>query len=171
MAKKTNENTKSVSEAVEEVVEVVEERVASDGWALIDYARKVFHASLGLAVVAQEEVGNFVGDTENRVNKLFEDTEGFINKLIEKGAIAEKDGRNLISELSEKRKQQIEETSQKVSKMDERIERFMNRMNIPTRRDMDELSTKIGSLSRKVDQLKKATKDAAEAQTRNGVAV
>lgn len=171
MAKKAASKVEEVTEKVEEVVAVVEETVAEESRSLIEYARTVFHASLGLAVMVQEEMGNFVGDTENRVNKLYEDIETFVNKLVDKGAIAEKDGRSLLNELMDKRKSQVEEATKKVSKLDTRIEKLMGRMNIPTRTDLDDLSKKIGSLSRKVDQLKKATQEAAEAQQRNGVAV
>ena len=49
-------------------------------------ARKVLLASIGAAALAQDEV------------------EDFINRLIERGEIAEKDGRCLMHEVMEKRK-------------------------------------------------------------------
>ena len=77
-----------------------------------------------------------------------EEAETFINKLIEKGEIAEKEGRDLTKDLREKRRQRMHEH------LDNRVAEIVERMKIPTKADMDQLREKIAELSKKVDSLK-----------------
>jgi poly(hydroxyalkanoate) granule-associated protein len=97
---------------------------------LAELIRKVMLAGIGAAALAQEEA------------------EAFIHKLIEKGELAEKDGRDLMKDLREKRRKKAEE------EIDKRITVLIERMNIPTKSDIETLSQKINDLSKKVDHLK-----------------
>ena len=72
----------------------------------------------------------------------------FIHKLIEKGELAEKDGRVLVKDLREKRMQKAED------EIDKRVTSLIERMKIPTKGDIDALSEKIAEISTKVDGLK-----------------
>ncbi len=101
---------------------------------MFDMARKVLLASIGAVALAQDEVENFV------------------NKLVERGEVAEQDGRKLVREIMEKRRKQAEQAE---TEMDKRMEEMLNRMNVPTKADIDALSAKISALSKKVDELKK----------------
>jgi polyhydroxyalkanoate synthesis regulator phasin len=102
---------------------------------LFDAARKVVLASIGAVALAQEEI------------------EDFINKLVERGEIAEKDGKKLMREVMDKRKKGAEKAEDEVSK---RVETILDQMNVPTKADIDALGDKISALSKKVDELKKA---------------
>lgn len=155
----------------EEEITITEESAESRAAALLDAVRKVFLASIGAAKAAQEEVTGLVTDTENYINKVVEESETFVNKLIDKGAIAESDGRQLISDMMEKRKSAVEESREKAqSGVDRRIEDVLSRFNVPTKTDLDELSKKIGQLNRKVDNLKKVQEKAlAEEAATNAV--
>ena len=102
---------------------------------LFDAARKVVLASIGAVALAQEEI------------------EDFINKLVERGEIAEKDGKKLMHEVMDKRKKDAEKAEDEVSK---RVETILDQMNVPTKADIDALGDKISALSTKVDELKKA---------------
>lgn len=97
---------------------------------MAELLRKVMLAGIGAAVLAQEEA------------------ESFIHKLIEKGELAEKDGRILMKDLREKRMQKTEE------QLDKRISAIIERMKIPTKSDIETLSKKITELSKKVDKFK-----------------
>jgi polyhydroxyalkanoate synthesis regulator phasin len=97
---------------------------------MAELLRKVMLAGIGAAALAQEEA------------------ESFIHKLIEKGELAEKDGRVLMKDLREKRKQKAEE------EIDKRVASLIERMKIPTKGDIDALSEKIAEISKKVDDLK-----------------
>lgn len=105
----------------------------------VDAARNVLLASIGAVVVAQEEI------------------ELFVNKLVERGEIAEKDGRVLVKDLMARRKEKSEQTRTELGdEFDKRVEDVLHRLNIPSKRDIDALSKKINALSRKVDELNKA---------------
>lgn len=123
-------------------VNVVEEEVADkEPNPFVETTRKVLLAGVGAVALAQDEA------------------EAFVNRLVERGEIAEKEGRQLIKDMVEKRKKKAEDTVEKSEhQLDERVERILQRMNIPTRNDINALSRQITALSKKVDELKKAQK-------------
>ena len=102
--------------------------------ALYEALRKVLLAGIGVVAIAQEEIDDLV------------------EKLVERGEIAEKDGKKLIHEINEKRKNQSKKAEDQVSK---RIEDALDRMNVPRKSDIDALGEKITVLTAKVDELKK----------------
>ena len=101
---------------------------------LFDLARRVLLAGIGAMALAQDEV------------------EEFVNKLVERGEIAEKDGKQLLRELLERRKLRAGEVENQFSK---RVAEILDRMNVPTRSDIEALGDKIAALSQKLDELKK----------------
>jgi polyhydroxyalkanoate synthesis regulator phasin len=121
-----------MAKKVEVVVEATGEE--AERGPLYDVTRKVVLASIGAVALAQEEL------------------EQFISKLVERGEIAERDGKKLVSEAMDKRKQ---ETKKAESELDKRMEELLARMNVPSKSDIDALSAKITALTKKVDELKK----------------
>lgn len=121
-------------------VTVIEEDVEEkDSYAFVDMTRKILLAGVGAMALAQEEA------------------EAFINKLVERGELAEKEGRQLVKDMVERRKQKMEEVAEDAeSDLDLRVERVLQRMNIPTRNDINSLSHQIQILTRKVDELKES---------------
>jgi poly(hydroxyalkanoate) granule-associated protein len=115
-------------------VKVEEAPQAAERNPLFDAARKVLLASIGAVALAQEEV------------------EEFVNRLVERGEIAEKDGKKLIRETMEKRRKQTQKAEEQ---MDRRLKDILDRMNVPTKSDIDALSAKITALTKKVEELKK----------------
>lgn len=101
---------------------------------LVEMVRKLMLATLGAAVIAQEEI------------------EALINKLVERGEIAEKDGKKLMHEMMDKRKTKTADVTEELNK---NINDVLQRMNIPTKADIDALGQKIAGLSKKIDELKK----------------
>ena len=120
---------KKAEKVAEEAIEEMEHHP------LLDSVRKVLLASIGAVALAQDEV------------------EDFVNKLIERGEIAEQDGKKLVGEMMEKRKR---ETKKAEDEMDKRVSELLERMNVPTKSDIDALSAKITALTKKVDELKKS---------------
>ena len=102
---------------------------------LLEALRKVLLAGIGAVALAQEEA------------------EDLVNKLVERGEIAEQDGRKLMKDLRERRKKTTEKAE---DELDKRVEELLTRMNVPTKTDLEALSTKITALTRKVEELKKA---------------
>ncbi len=101
---------------------------------MLESVHKVLLASIGAVGLAQDEI------------------EDFVDRLVERGEIAEKDGKKLVHDLMERRKK---ETDRAEKQVDKRIEELLNRMNVPTKTDIDALGAKIAALSHKVDELKK----------------
>jgi polyhydroxyalkanoate synthesis regulator phasin len=107
-------------------VEETEERSA-----LYGAVRKVLLAGMGAVALAQEEADDL------------------LNKLVERGEIAEKDASKLMKEIMDKRRRSRKDGLEK------RIEVILDRMNVPTKADIEALGDKITALSHKVDELKK----------------
>ena len=101
---------------------------------LMACGRKAMLATIGAISLAQEEL------------------DVFTDKLVERGEIAEQDGKRLMSEMLERRKKDAKKAE---GELDKRTEDLLNRMNVPTKADIDALSAKITTLSKKVDELKK----------------
>lgn len=102
---------------------------------LLEVARKVLLAGIGAFALAQEEI------------------EEFVQRLVERGEIAEKDGKKLVREVVDRRKKTTEKAEDEINK---RIESVLERMNVPSKADIDALSDKIAALTKKIDELKKA---------------
>lgn len=115
--------------------EVVEEPQEKSQHQMMELLRRMFLATIGAAVIAQEEI------------------EALVNKLVERGEIAEKDGKKLINEMMDKRKTKTADVNAEINK---NVESVLTRMNIPSKADVDALGQKINALSKKVDELKKA---------------
>ncbi len=101
---------------------------------IMETARKILLASIGAVALAQDEI------------------EDFVNRLVERGALAEEEGKKLIRETKEKRKEQVQKAREEVNK---RIEELLVRLNVPTKADIEALSEKIAALSNKVDEMMK----------------
>jgi poly(hydroxyalkanoate) granule-associated protein len=102
---------------------------------LMETVRKIMLAGVGAVALAQDEI------------------EELVNKFVERGEIAEKDGRKLVRELRDRRKKEADKAEDEVAK---RVEDILARMNVPTKADIEALGEKISALSKKVDDLKKA---------------
>jgi poly(hydroxyalkanoate) granule-associated protein len=118
----------------EEVVVEVEEVEEAQYKRLMAFGRKVMLATIGAISLAQEEI------------------EALTDKFVERGEIAEQDGKKLMSEMLDRRKKDAKRAEEE---LDKRTEELLNRMNVPSKADIDALSAKITGLSKKVDELKK----------------
>lgn len=113
----------------------VQEEVVVEEPSLLESLRRVLLASVGAVALTFEEVGDLV------------------DKLVERGEIAEQEGKKLIHEIKDKRKKKTDEAEDMAAT---RMREMMDKMDIPTKSDIDDLSAKIATLSKKVDELKKA---------------
>lgn len=148
--------------AVAEAVEIVEngfedlaangdkmaETIKQDITGMAAAVRRVLMAGVGVVALTKDEIEDFVG------------------KLIERGEIAEQDGRRLVTEVLHRRRDKTEEVMEKMqdetekqvaraeSMLDQRIEGILGRLNVPSKGDIDMLSEKISLLAEKVDALR-----------------
>ena len=111
------------------------EEPIEEGKSLTEMARKVMLATIGAVALAQEEA------------------EAFIKKLIERGEIAEQDGRKMMNDLKEKRKAKTQEAE---DELEERVSQILERTGVPTKSDIDALGDKISALTEKIEELKAA---------------
>jgi poly(hydroxyalkanoate) granule-associated protein len=101
---------------------------------LYEASRRVLLASIGVIALAQDEI------------------EDFVEKLVERGEIAEKDGKKLMREVIDKRKKDVSKAEDELNK---RINEVVARIDAPTKADIDALGDQINVLSDKVDALAK----------------
>ena len=121
-------------------------------------ARRALLASLGAVALSLEE-GN-----------------QFIDKLIERGEVAESDVYKMVNDLRAKGRVDEEASRQARRSMAEKaslafedsVEVILNRLNVPSRSDIEELSHKITQLTEKIQALKKQS--GGEDSHRNGSA-
>lgn len=105
--------------------------------------RKALLASLGGVVLTADEAG-----------ELF-------TRLVERGEIAETDAQKIVADLRNQGRKREEEASvarEEISKkaglaLEDSVETILNRLNVPNKAEIEELSRKIGLLNEKVSTL------------------
>jgi polyhydroxyalkanoate synthesis regulator phasin len=102
---------------------------------LFESSRRVLLAGIGAIALAQDEI------------------EDFVDKLVDRGELAEKDGKKLLHEVMEKRKKRPHFGEEEMHK---RARAMLERLNVPTKSDIETLSEKIAALTKKVDELHKS---------------
>ena len=127
--------------------EVAEEAKASSV-PMVAMVRKVLQAGVGAFALSVDEV------------------EEFVARLVERGEIAEQDGRKLISDVLARRRTDAEVATEKVqehterqwsraeSMLDQQIDNILARLNVPSKSDIEALSSKVSELAEKVDALR-----------------
>ncbi len=83
-----------------------------------------------------------------KINELVDD-------LVTKGELSESEASKLIKECSDKICKSTEDINKGISDL---IDKTLEKMNIPTRDEVDELTRKVKSLSTKVRKLEEAAK-------------
>ncbi|MFQ5611739.1 MAG: phasin family protein [Anaerolineae bacterium] len=124
-----------VKEAASGVKETARKAASEmEGSPMLEAAHKVLLAGIGAVALAQDEI------------------EDFVDKLIERGEIAEKDGRKMLKDVLERRRKQAKKAEGRVEK---RLEELLGRMNVPSKADIDALEARVAELTKKVEELKK----------------
>jgi poly(hydroxyalkanoate) granule-associated protein len=126
-----------MAEEVEVTVKEVEDAASKAGSTLVEGLRKLLLASIGVIAMTRDEI------------------EAFVNKLVERGELAQKDGEKLLKELRTRVREGRPQVQNVGERVEQGIEDFLNRLNIPSKHDIDELSAKIAQLSARVDELRK----------------
>lgn len=104
---------------------------------MFDSVRRIMLASLGAVALTRDEAENFV------------------NKLVDRGELAQKDAERLIGEMRTKLRQKRPTADQVEERVEQGVEQFLNRLNIPSKRDIDDLTTKIAQLTARVEELRR----------------
>ncbi len=78
-----------------------------------------------------------------------------VEELVKKGELSKSEGARLVKECTEKVTKSGEDISKSVSEL---ISKTLEKMNIPTRSEVEELKKKVKSLSSKVKKLEETSK-------------
>jgi len=88
-----------------------------------------------------------------------DETEQLVAKLVERGELAQKDAEKLLRDVRSRLRQSrpdVQEQAEKVTiRAQQGMEDFLNRLNIPSKRDIDDLSAKVAQLAARVEELRK----------------
>jgi poly(hydroxyalkanoate) granule-associated protein len=130
-----------MTEEVEVKVREVVENGKEAGSSFIDLLRKMMLAGVGAVAMSRDE------------------TEQFVNKLVERGELAQKDAEKLLRDVQSRlrhNRPDVQEQAEKVTaRAQQGMEDFLNRLNIPSKRDIEDLSAKIAQLAARVEELRK----------------
>jgi poly(hydroxyalkanoate) granule-associated protein len=106
---------------------------------LMENGRKVMLAGLGVVTLAQEEL-----------------TEVF-NNLVQRGTTTEQKTREMVNKQMENRQKEAKKAAKRVEKeVEDRFENVLHWMNVPSKNDIEKLSRKVSTLTKKVNDLSKA---------------
>jgi poly(hydroxyalkanoate) granule-associated protein len=129
--------TEEVEVKVREIVENGKETSTS----FVEALRKLLLAGIGAVALSRDE------------------TEAFVNRLVERGELAQKDAEKLLREVQSKLRRSTPNVGAQAEKVGSRVEQgmeeFLNRLNIPSKRDIEDLSAKIAQLAARVEELRK----------------
>ncbi len=130
-----------MTEEVEVQVRDLAEEGKDVGHSFVELLRKMMLAGVGAVAMSRDE------------------TEQFVNKLVERGELAQKDAEKLLRDVQSRLRQSrpdVQEQAEKVtSRAQQGMEDFLNRLNIPSKRDIEDLSAKIAQLAARVEELRK----------------
>jgi len=130
-----------MTEEVEVHVRDVAEEGKEVGHSFVELLRKVVLAGVGAVAMSRDE------------------TEQLVAKLVERGELAQKDAEKLLRDVQSRLRQRrpdVQEQAEKVTiRAQQGMEDFLNRLNIPSKRDIEDLSAKIAQLAARVEELRK----------------
>jgi poly(hydroxyalkanoate) granule-associated protein len=130
-----------MTEEVEVKVREIVENGKETGTSFVEALRKLLLAGIGAVALSRDE------------------TEAFVNRLVERGELAQKDAEKLLREVQSKLRRSTPNVGAQAEKVGSRVEQgmedFLNRLNIPSKRDIEDLSAKIAQLAARVEELRK----------------
>lgn len=135
---------------------IVEEEAVQSRIRVTEVAQKTIHLGLGAAAMAQDEIVALFEKAQSKLNSLVEKTQTdaneFVDKAVDRGTSVEADGRGRVNDFVEERKKRVNKVQ---DTLEERIERVLHRMNVPTRNDIEKLEEKLDNLNKKLNALSK----------------
>lgn len=76
----------------------------------------------------------------------------FVDELVKKGEVSKSEGAKLVRTWMEKREKGREKLSKSFSEV---VDKTLQKMNLPTKKDIEELDKKIEALSKKLEEKEK----------------
>lgn len=132
-AKKAKKKTKKATgKAAKKGAKKNAGKTEEEKWTWLDILRTPILASVGAFSMAEEGIEKFVKD------------------LVERGETSEKEGKKIVEDF---RKRTSRNRKDFEKKTDERIEKALKALRLPTKRDLTALEHKIDKLERRVNKL------------------
>ncbi len=94
---------------------------------MLEFIKKSIYIGAGLASLTAEKIEEAVAE------------------IVKKGELSEKQGKELLQELLDRSAKTRREISEKIERM---IQETMQKFNLPTRKEMDELKARIDQLEK-----------------------
>ncbi len=128
------------TEEIEVKVRQIEEPSATNGAAQVtELLRRLLMAGIGAVALSYDEA------------------ESFVNRLVERGEIAQKDAEKLLHDMTDRIRQRPQTpVTTLTEQVETNLEQLLNRLNIPSKRDIDDLSAKIAQLAARVEELRRS---------------
>lgn len=124
-------------EASPSTIKQIEENVTAAGTSLMGFVRYLLLANVGAVAITRDEIELFIG------------------KLVERGEIAQKEAEKLLREVWG-RVVEVQPGMQQVgARVEHSVEDLLNRLNLPSKHDIDDLTTKIAQLTASIEELSK----------------
>lgn len=123
----------TVSESSKKVQDVVSETGKKHGGRITGTFRKVMLASVGAVGIGKDELSHL------------------INRMVERGEITEKDARKLAGDMQKEYKKRRKGGQTKAEK---EMEGMMEKMNVPSKADIEDLTSQVAELSKRIEELK-----------------
>ncbi|MCG3140513.1 MAG: hypothetical protein HDKAJFGB_01580 [Anaerolineae bacterium] len=119
--------------AKKETTEQIAETAKKEGGRITGTFRKVILASVGAVGVAQDELN------------------ALIKRMVERGEITEKDARKLANDVQ---KQVNKRRKSGQTKAEKEMEGMMEKLNVPSKADIEDLTAQVATLSKRIEELK-----------------
>lgn len=98
---------------------------------MFDFIKKAIFIGAGLASLTAEKI------------------EEAVKEIVNKGDLTEKQGKELVQELKEKSAKARKELGERIDKM---ISDTLQKLNIPTRKEVEELKARVGQLEKAAEK-------------------
>jgi len=135
---------------------IIQEEAVKEKNRLAKVAQKTIHLGLGAAAIAQDEIVTLFEKAQTKLNSLVEQTQQnadeLMGKAVKRGSSVETDGRERVNGLVKESKKQANKVQ---GTLEEQVERVLHRMNVPTRKDIEEIEKSLDVLNKKLNKLSK----------------
>jgi poly(hydroxyalkanoate) granule-associated protein len=127
-----------MAEEIEEIeVEVrPQEPPQNNALPALDMLRTVLLAGIGAIAVTRDEA------------------DAFVKRLVEKGELAQRDGERVLSEVTSRMRAPTQLRAEAQAQVESGLEQLLGRLNIPSKRDIDDLSAKIAQLAARLEEVR-----------------
>lgn len=159
-----NKQVEMVQETMEEAREMAQERVTGLYEVVTGAAQRAMLVGLGAMDYVREEMTDLVNDSVLFTNQLAERGGSVTKDGRERVMNATRDGRERVNTLTERPQARAKSIVRKAEEsFDKYTEQVLNRLNVPTAREIEAVDRKLTSLSRKLDKVAKAETSEIEA--------